>query len=122
MLKAMKTYLAVLFGIIVMPAIAGEVMIVDANATRSSTNTYDFNVTLKHADTGWDHYANQWQILTHDHKVLATRTLYHPHVNEQPFTRSLGDVSIPTGISSVIIQARDTIHGISSQEFTLEIQ
>ncbi|MCW8964002.1 MAG: hypothetical protein OQL16_09410 [Gammaproteobacteria bacterium] len=116
----MKTYIPFLFSIFVMPVMAGEVTIVDANASKRS-NTYHFNVTLKHADTGWDHYADQWQVLTPDHKVLGTRTLYHPHVKEQPFTRSLGGVSIPADISTVIIQARDTVHGVSSQEFPLKL-
>jgi len=116
----MRTYIPFLFSIFVMPVMASEVTIVDAEATKSS-NTYHFNVTLKHADTGWDHYADQWQVLTPDHKVLGTRTLYHPHVKEQPFTRSLGGVNIPADISSVIIRARDTVHGVSSQEFTLKL-
>ena len=117
----MKIFLPLLFVISVLPAIADEVTIVDAEATNTGTNTYHFNVTLKHADTGWDHYADQWQVLTPDHKVLGTRTLYHPHVKEQPFTRSLGGVSIPAGISTVIIRARDKLHGVSSQEFTLKL-
>ncbi len=67
--------------------IANEVEIVDVKATQSSDKTWSFRVTLKHADEGWDHYANEWQVIAPDNKILATRTLYHPHVNEQPFTR-----------------------------------
>ena len=112
---------AVLLTFFSMAAISGEVTIVDVTANKTAQEIYHFNVTLKHADTGWDHYANQWQVLTPEHQVLGTRTLFHPHVNEQPFTRSLGGVKVPANITTIIIQARDTVHGISPQEFTLKL-
>jgi len=102
-------------------SIAGEVIIVNARASNTAPQTYRVSVTLKHADTGWEHYANQWQVLTPDHQVLGTRTLHHPHVDEQPFTRSLGNVKVPEGMSNIVIQARDSIHGVSPQEFTLKL-
>ncbi|WP_455196821.1 hypothetical protein, partial [Kaarinaea lacus] len=73
---------------------AGEVEIVNVKAEKQRAG-WVFNVTLKHGDTGWDHYADAWRVVTEDGKELGTRTLYHPHVDEQPFTRSLGDVTIP---------------------------
>jgi hypothetical protein len=39
------------------------------------------------------------------------RVLGHPHVNEQPFTRSLSGVQIPKGTAQVQIQARDLPQG-----------
>jgi len=104
-----------------MAAIAGEVTIVDATVKKTAQKTYHFSVTLKHADAGWDHYANQWQILTPEHQVLGTRTLFHPHVDEQPFTRSLGGIKVPDNVSTIIIQAGDTVHGISPQTYTLKL-
>ena len=38
--------------------------------------------------TGWEHYANKWDVVGPDDTILGTRVLLHPHVNEQPFTRS----------------------------------
>ena len=102
-------------------AIAGDVSIVDATANKTGNNQYSFSVTLKHADTGWDHYANEWQVLSPDGKVLGTRTLYHPHVDEQPFTRSLSGVAIPADIKEVMIRARDSKHGYNKQEFRLKL-
>jgi hypothetical protein len=49
---------------------------------------------LRHGDTGWDDYADGWRIETPAGEVLGTRVLHHPHVEEQPFTRSLGGVEI----------------------------
>lgn len=64
-----------------------------------------FYVTLQHGDTGWDHYADAWDILDANGTVLATRKLHHPHVEEQPFTRSLGPVILPDGTREVFIRS-----------------
>ncbi|MEL7345994.1 MAG: hypothetical protein AAFN59_14250, partial [Pseudomonadota bacterium] len=48
-----------------------------------------------------------------------TRELVHPHVNEQPFTRSLTGVAIPEGLESVLIQSRTNTEGWSAE--TLEV-
>ncbi len=100
---------------------AGDVTIKHAEAAMESNNHYRFSVTLEHSDTGWEHYADQWQVLTTTGEALGTRTLLHPHVNEQPFTRSLGDVRVPEHINRVIIRARDSVHGVSTQQYQLEL-
>lgn len=89
-------------------ASANEVSIIDATVNCQASCT--FSVTLKHEDTGWDHYANRWEILDLQGNVLATRVLHHPHVDEQPFTRSLGNVVIPEGTKKVIVRAHDSVH------------
>jgi hypothetical protein len=98
---------------LVLPGIAqaNEVEIVDVKAHQNKDKSWKFAVTLKHADEGWDHYANEWQVIAPDDKILATRTLYHPHVDEQPFTRNTSGVKIPENMESVRIIARDTVHG-----------
>jgi hypothetical protein len=100
---------------------ANEVEVVDVKATQQNDKTWRFNVTLKHDDKGWDHYANQWQIIAPDNKILGTRTLYHPHVNEQPFTRSLDGVKIPDEIKTVRVIAKDTVHGLSHQALKVDL-
>ena len=92
---------------------ANEVEIVDVKAHQKNDKTWTFAVTLKHDDKGWDHYANEWQIIGKDNKIFGTRTLYHPHVKEQPFTRNLSGVKIPTDIKMVRVIAKDTVHGLS---------
>lgn len=99
--------------------IAGEVTIVDVKVECPSYCT--FSVTLEHGDTGWDHYANQWDVVTMEGKLLKSRVLYHPHENEQPFTRSLSGVIVPEGQSQVKIRAQDSKHGYSPQEFIVDI-
>jgi hypothetical protein len=98
--------------------LAGEVVVVDAKAQQSDAG-WSFDVTLEHTDEGWDHYADAWRIVDEDGAVLGTRTLLHPHENEQPFTRSLGKVQIPKSITTVYIEAHDKIHGWSPDKFKL---
>jgi len=102
-------------------AFANSVEIVDAKVEKQRAE-WVFHVTLKHEDAGWDHYADAWRVVTRDGKELGTRTLFHPHVDEQPFTRSLGDVKIPTGETEVYIEAHDKVHGWSKQRFKVKIQ
>ncbi len=82
---------------------------------------YRFDVTLRHADSGWDHYADAWEVLAPDGGLLAKRVLVHPHVNEQPFTRSLGGVKVPAGIDRVRIRAHDSVHGYGGREMEIAL-
>lgn len=100
---------------------AGEVDVTNVKVRKTAANTYRFDVTLKHADTGWDHYANKWEVVAPDGTVLGTRVLAHPHVNEQPFTRSLGGVKIADGISQVTIRGGDSVHGLGGVEMKVAI-
>lgn len=87
-----------------------------------SANRWTFHVTLKHADTGWDHYADDWRIVDKDGNVLGNRKLWHPHVNEQPFTRSLADVLIPKGTEIIYVEAHDKVHGWSKQRVRIDMR
>jgi len=98
---------------------AGEVTIVDVRVECPSTCT--FAVTLEHADEGWNHYADQWDVVTLDGQLLKSRVLYHPHENEQPFTRSLSGVPIPAQMKQVKIRARDSRHGYSPREVVVDL-
>lgn len=95
---------------------AGEADVVSAFATCDSHRTCTFTVTIKHEDTGWEHYADHWRVLTSAQDELGKRILFHPHVSEQPFTRSLSGVSIPLDIKQVIVEAHDSIHGYGGEK------
>jgi hypothetical protein len=92
------------------PVLADPVSIDDVSATQSGA-TWRFDVTLSHPDTGWDHYADGWRVLDMDGNELGMRVLYHPHVEEQPFTRSLSGVVIPAALTQVQIEARCSVDG-----------
>jgi len=103
------------------PGHAGQASVLDATVVANPDGTYGFNVTVSHADEGWRHYANKWDVLGPDGTVIATRVLYHPHVDEQPFTRSLGRVEIPIGVTRVVLRASDSVHGDGTRTFALDL-
>lgn len=87
-----------------------------------SANRWTFHVTLKHDDTGWDHYADDWRIVDEKGHVLGDRKLWHPHVDEQPFTRTLANVLIPKATEIVYIEAHDKTHGWSKQRVRIDMR
>ncbi len=91
-------------------AFSGEADVINVVMSESMDGTFNLDVTVKHADTGWEHYANWWRVTTVDGKELGRRVLAHPHVNEQPFTRELYDLKVPEGVSVVIVEAHDKVH------------
>lgn len=90
---------------------AGEADVVRVSAKKQGGGLFGFDVTVLHSDEGWEHYVDQWDVVAPDGTLLGSRTLFHPHVNEQPFTRSLHGVKIPQGVREVTIRAHDTVHG-----------
>lgn len=68
-------------------------------------------VTLLHPDTGWDHYADGWEIVTQDGTRVGFRELAHPHVTEQPFIRSIKLDEVPDG--PLFVRARCSVDGWS---------
>jgi hypothetical protein len=103
------------------PALADDAVIEAADA-RSSGDTWTFSVTLSHGDTGWDDYADGWRVVDADGTELGLRVLYHPHVDEQPFTRSLGGVSVPDGLDTVYIEARTNRDGWGDARFPIPLK
>lgn len=101
---------------------AGDVDIIKVELHEQAPQNWRAHVTLKHADTGWDHYADGWRVVTPDGKELGQRTLHHPHENEQPFTRSLSGIAIPEEITDVVVEAHDKIHGWSADRVRIDLQ
>lgn len=120
---AMKTIPLFLFtfALLLNAAYAGPADVVKVDVKATGPDMFHFSVTVRHDDKGWDHYANKWDVVAPDGTVLATRTLHHPHENEQPFTRSLGGVVVPADISMVSIQAHDSVHGFGGKTVTIQL-
>jgi len=114
---------AVIFVCIIIPSfiLAGETDVIAVDVRKSGDNLYHVDVTVTHTDEGWDHYADSWEVLDPEGNVLGTRTLYHPHVNEQPFTRSLSGVVIPDQVKQVTIRAHDSVHDYGGQTQTIAL-
>ncbi|MEM7718661.1 MAG: hypothetical protein AAF222_05615 [Pseudomonadota bacterium] len=115
----MKHFLPLLF--VAAPVMADDAVIEAAEA-RPSGGAWTFSVTLSHGDTGWDDYADGWRVVDADGSELGMRVLYHPHVEEQPFTRSLSGVAIPDGLDTVFIEARTNANGWGAARFEVSLK
>jgi hypothetical protein len=103
------------------PALAGKADVIDVKVYKDGPGSYAFTVTVKSDDKGWQKYADKWEVVAPDGTVLGTRVLLHPHDTEQPFTRDLGGVKVPAGITSVRIRAHDKVEGWGGKEMTIEV-
>jgi hypothetical protein len=97
-------------------------------AVQGADGTWTFHVTVRHPDTGWEDYANGWDVLTPDGTVLKpdpdspfTRLLLHPHVDEQPFTRSQSGIVIPPDAAQVRVRAHDLVDGYGGREVVVDL-
>ena len=91
-------------------------------------NSWTFHVTVQHLDTGWEDYADGWDVVLPDGKVIKpdpeapyTRLLLHPHDAEQPFTRSQTGILIPDGITIVQVRAHDLMNGFCGEEVKVDL-
>lgn len=100
---------------------ASDIEIVKVKLTKQ-TGTWRADVTLNHADTGWKHYADAWRLVDEKGSVIGKRTLYHPHVNEQPFTRSLYDFQIPINTKMIFVEAHDLNRGWSANKVKIDLK
>ncbi|MBT4310966.1 MAG: hypothetical protein HOD49_11200 [Anaerolineae bacterium] len=98
-------------------------------AIQDAEGSWTFHITVSHPDTGWDDYANGWDILLPNGSKLKvqegdafTRLLAHPHVDEQPFTRSKRGIIIPENMTRVIVRAHDIVDGFGGQEIIVDLE
>jgi len=98
------------------------------SATQTGEEEWLFSVTVAHPDTGWEDYADGWDVVLPDGTVAKpdpdspfTRLLLHPHENEQPFTRSQSGIRIPSGVNTVTVRAHDIVDGFGGQEVAVDL-
>jgi len=97
-------------------------------AVQAVDGSWTFYVTVSHPDTGWEDYADGWDIVLPDGTQLKvqegdpfTRLLLHPHVDEQPFTRSQSGIVIPKNITQFTVRAHDIVDGFGGQEVFVDL-
>ncbi len=87
-----------------------------------SSGSWRFDVTVRHDDKGWEHYADLWEVVDPSTSVVyGKRVLLHPHEVEQPFTRSQSAIEIPEGVGSVLVRARCTKHGFLGRAVLIDL-
>jgi hypothetical protein len=97
-------------------------------AIQAADGAWTFHVTVQHPDSGWEDYADGWDVVAPDGMVLRpdpespfTRLLLHPHEAEQPFTRSQGGIAIPNGVTQVTVRAHDLVDGFGGREVVVDL-
>lgn len=110
------------------PTGAADANVEYVRAIETAVNVWTFHVTVAHPDTGWEDYADGWDVVLPDGTVLLpsadspfTRLLLHPHETEQPFTRSQANIEIPAGITAVTVRAHDIVDGFGGVEITVDL-
>jgi hypothetical protein len=106
----------------------GNADVLHVKAVQASNDTWTFHATVEHPDTGWEDYADGWDVLTKEGTVLKpdtdspfTRLLLHPHVGEQPFTRSQSGIVIPSEVTEVRVRAHDLADGYGGREVLVDL-
>jgi len=97
-------------------------------AAQAEDGSWTFRATVEHPDTGWEDYADGWDVVLPDGTVVKpdsdspfTRLLLHPHVDEQPFTRSQGGIAIPGGVTQVTVRAHDLVDGFGGRGILVDL-
>ena len=97
-------------------------------AVQASDGSWEFSVTVQHPDSGWEDYADGWDVVTPDGTVIKpdpdspfTRLLLHPHEQEQPFTRSQSAIWLPEGVTQVRVRAHDLVDGFGGREVLVDL-
>ena len=107
---------------------AGNADVLYVRAVETDSGIWTFHVTVDHPDTGWEDYADGWDVVTPDGSILKTdpedpftRLLLHPHENEQPFTRSQSRIQIPVGVTKVRVRAHDLVDNFGGREVLVDL-
>lgn len=95
--------------------------VIDATVAETGPGFFSVAATVRSSETGWDKYADRWEVRGPDGSVLGERILLHPHENEQPFTRSLANVEIPTDVTEVTIAAHDSVVGFCGETYRVNV-
>ncbi len=84
---------------------------------KTADSTYTVTTTVRHNDTGWDNYADAFEVKGDD-VDNGLRVLTHPHETEQPFTRSQSGV-VASGL--VYVEAKDNVEGLGGSKIYLDL-
>ena len=99
----------------------GHADVTEAQVSRNADGTYGFSVTIHSQDSGWDSYADGYEVLSPDGAILGKRILQHPHETEQPFTRDLNSVWVPEDLETVTIRAHHKEFGYSGATLNVSL-
>lgn len=98
------------------PPLAGIYADIVSVTAAKEPGGYGFMVTVASPDQGCNRYANWWEVLSEDGRLLYRRILGHSHTDEQPFLRGGGPAAI-TAETVLIIRAHMQPEGYGGKAF-----
>jgi hypothetical protein len=95
--------------------------IVSVKVRAAGPITFDFDVTVSSPYDTPGRYADGFRVVLLNGEVLGERKLLHDHQSEQPFTRDLHAVKIPSSIKIVVVQGRDQKYGYGGKSVQVQL-
>ena len=106
----------------------GDANVTEVFAREEPDGTWTFHVSVTHKDVNWYDYSDGWDVVLPDGSVIKpdpfsmfTRALRHPHVDEQPFTRTQKGINLPEGVDKVTVRAHDKKNGWGGEEIVVDL-
>lgn len=94
--------------------------VLEAEVTASG-DAWSVAATISSPYDSPERYADAFRVVAPDGTVLGVRELLHDHAGEQPFTRSLDDVTIPDDVDEVSVEGRDLANGWGGDTVTVPV-
>jgi hypothetical protein len=90
--------------------------VLETTFNKTAPGIYTVSATIRHHDTGWDNYADAFEVKGKDVQN-GLRVLTHPHETKQ-FTRSQSGV-VAKGL--VWVEAKDNVEGLGGSKIYLDL-
>ena len=90
--------------------------VISVKAWHDTGDIFNFDVTVSSPYDTPQRYADAFRVMGKNGQVFGERKLVHDHEDEQPFTRDLYGVTVPKGIGTVVVQARDQKYGYGGKQ------
>ena len=107
--------------LVAMPLVADEPRIRDATACKSGMS-WRVDVTLEHPDSGWDHYADGWEVLDADGNRLGYRGCITRMSTSSPLPARSPISTCPTARAKIHIRAHCSVDGWGEETFRIDIE
>ena len=119
----MRAALAGLLVLFAASAWAGEADVIAVAIDRhpGTEDVFDVRATILSNDTSDTDYADAFEVLAPDGRLLGRLELAHSHADEQPFTRALENLKVPLGIDRVTVRAHHRRAGYNGQTVTVRL-
>ena len=95
---------------------AGTVEILAVEFHKTGMDTWSVRVTLKHDDMGWEHYADNWQIVNENGKILKVKEVIEDdYLKRVPLKRELLNRALKEIIEDLKVTKVENYHFLTDK-------